>query len=272
MEWERVKNYLLIFFVLLNLVLAGFMFSEHRRYTVTAEQERVIREVLSRHNVSLYMDMIRRFPPMRPLIIAAHNYDSARMLDIFFGDPSLVTQVDTPYWEEFYLGDARLTITQGFVIYENPHGLGMLAQQFIDQHFPDFILDARFHSRDGSDLHLIYRQMYRGYLVYTNIIEFIITPTGITSVEMQFSHIEDFADVAIPIFAPDEALLTFLQRITNLQEGVPQFIENMDIVYFQEIFGDEPGMTFQAVPFYRIFVQGFDMPFLINAHTNEIMD
>ena len=269
MPWERIKNYLLLFLVLLNLILAGFMWNEYRRYTVTTEQERVIREVLNRHNVQLYNDMLRRFPPMRPLTITAHYYDVAMMLNIFFDDPQLVTQVDARYLDEFYLGEVRLTIEQGFVIYENPNGLGMTVQQFIDRHFPTFVLDTRFY--EGNDLHLVYRQQYRGYLVYTNIIEFIIAPNGATEVEMQFGRIEGFADAPVPIFAPDEALLTFLQRIVNLEPGVPQFIDDMDIVYFQEITDGEPGTTSQAMPFYRIFVRGFDMPFLINARTNEMM-
>jgi len=93
----------------------------------------------------------------------------------------------------------------------------------------------------------------------------------IEQVDMQYSRPLRLAYLPREICGPDEALLTFLQRVRAHGSYPPLHITHMDIVYFQVESGvAPPGTVLYAEPFYRIFIQGQDEPFLINAFTNQM--
>ena len=298
MEWERAKNYILVFFVLLNLGLGFLWFMEYDRYTMSAEQERIIRSILGRNNISMYTRPMRRSPPMSPLNVSGFYYDVDVLLEIFFNNPVQITRTDDRYeYEEDHGGGSpnSLVISNGFIFYDNtsPYGfrysgrvlfLGnaaittniatTLTDAFIENYFPDFVQDSVFYtSGEVPGVRVIYRQQYRGRLIHSNFIEFLVTNQGIRQIEMQFGQILGHGGTSRLIFAPDEVLLTFVQRIHHLAQEEPIVITHMDLVYFTEYFGSvQQGTINSAEPFYRIFIQGSDRPFLINAYTNVIID
>ena len=294
MEWERAKNYILIFFILLNLGLAFMWFMEYNRYMMTAEQERMIHAILGQNNISMYTRPMRRSPPMRPLNVSAFYYDVPELLELFFDDPNQVEQIDDYI---FRSEESSLIIFNGFVSYDNQsqHGFrntalviprslsynginraiaSNIADTFINNYFPDFHQDSIFYTEDATQgVRVIYRQVYRGRLIHSNFIELLITANGIRQIEMQFGRVLGHGGTSQMIFAPDEALLTFVQRVRHDAHDAPMVITHMDLVYFQEYFGsDQPGTFYPAVPVYRIFIQGEVMPFLINAYRNVMID
>ena len=290
MEWERAKTIILIIFVLLNLALGGLRFADHRRYWLTGEQERNIRIVLDQNNIQLYTDPIRRFTPMRPIEVGGFYYDEDFLLDLFFGGAS----VDK--WEYdwglvvFNSGDGRhMEKSNGFIffeIYENGEPIAEgdivdrafaqgLTGEFIETHFPNFVIDIVFDAYDfygNHGIRRIYREIYQDIKVYTNFIEFFVTKRGITQIEMQYGRI--LGESQVPprvIFPPDEVLLTFMQRFRHIAAESPIFINRMDMVYVMLYPSDEVGSVSPAIPFYRIFIEGSDFPLLINAFTNALM-
>ncbi|MCL2364157.1 MAG: hypothetical protein FWC71_05790 [Defluviitaleaceae bacterium] len=277
MEWEKAKNLILIFFILLNVVLAAFMLGERRRYTVTAEHEAVIRNVLAQHDITFDTEMIRRFPPMRALLMSGYYYDEDALLGMFFPESQLPQRSEYDWGISFTHGASELAIANGYVVYTNPHGMADTPAAFIRRHFPDFVLDEydeRFVHNDEDGEWMIFRQVYRGFTVYSNYIQFHVTDAGIEEVIMIFGHIHGRDGPQRPIFAPDEALITFLHVMHRFAPEQPVTIWHMDIVYFTEFdnAGTEYGSIHHAVPFYRIFTREFEIPFLINAYLNMSID
>jgi len=290
MEWERAKTYILIFFLLLNIALGILLVMENRRYTLTFDQERLIRTVLSQNNITMYRMPIRQFPPMRPLEVTGFYYNTEALVQIFFEHPQTVEHIDTGREGNyiFQYGSSRLHISNGFIEYRNPNGFRQrgnaflshlqdeitlhdarrLTDIFINSYFPDFALDGSFE--EGHNRRVIYRQKYREMFIHSNFIEFLVTPVGIQQIEMQFGEILGYTGSPRMIFSPDEALLAFTQRVRHITQEEPMTITRMDLVYFQEYISDQPG-PYHAVPFYRVFTLcNEDMPFLINAFTNVI--
>jgi len=284
MEWERAKSYLLIFFVLLNIGLGGLLFMENRRYTMTGEQERLIRTIMNQNGIGMYTIM-RRFPPMRHLDVSGFYYDEDAIIQILFDNPQAVLRHSNH--QIFEYGNSRLTISNGFISYENPDGfrngfgstideinLAMartLTDVFINTYFADFRLDTTFEEERG--IRLTYHQEYRGQLVHSNFIAFFVTPIGIEQIEMQFGRIIGHSGDLRMLVSPDEALLTFVQRVRHFTQETPMTIVHMDLVYFQEYLSDQEGGVYHAIPFYRIFTAcSGDRPYLINAFFNVIID
>jgi len=282
MEWEKAKSYLLLFFVLLNVVLGGLLFMENRRYRVTPEREQTIISILAQNNITLDTRLMRRFTPMRAMSVSGFYYNTDELVRIFFGNAT----VQRTYNFRGYVvtrRPAELVISNGFISYTNPRGRGELAElnltqaqrltdAFVRENWPDFRLDTRYIGEDW--LLLSYRQMYRGHMIHSNFIEFFVTEYGITRVEMQFSQVLGWESTdQQPIVSPDEALLTFVQRVRSHALISPMTITNMDLVYFQEDGSTETEVNHRAIPFFRVFVAGEGSdPFLINAITNELIN
>jgi len=283
-EWEKAKSILLVLFILINVVLFGLTLAENRRYTLTAEREALVRSVLARHDITVETDITRRFAPMRSLRISGYYYNHDELVGIFFDDPTRVLHTQTAFSDEFTKDEAELFIAGGFITYINAARMysgennitreqaRVIGDAFISEHFPDFIYDEYFRPHSDAGQLLVYHQFYRGHRVYSNFIELLVTPKGITEADMQFGRIHGWDGPERVIFAPDEVLLTFLQRVDTLR--MPVTITNMDIVYFLEFIyaSDERDSLHRAIPFYRIFIEGFEMPFLINAYTNVSID
>ena len=288
MEWERAKSFLLLFFVLLNLVLGVLLFMENRRYIVTPEREQTILAVMERNNITFDAQFIRQFPPMRAISVTGFYYNVYELAEIFFENPQNAERHNTPHGLILTYGPAELVIAHGFISYYNPDGHGntandlisldpydaqLLTDAFVHAHWPDFSLDDIFVAEGW--LRLSYRQVYRGYIIHTNFIELIVTDMGIEQVDMQFGRVIEWYGQESPIAAPDEVLLTFVQRVRSIAQVSPITITHMDLVYFQEEEGSaNPYASYRVLPFYRVFIggDGSSDPFLINAFTNEIID
>ena len=274
---------MLVFFLIVNVMLFGLIRYEAGGHTLSRERENAILTVLEQNNIIMYYQIPRQFSPMRHLQVAAYDYDFDRLLEIFGFPTGKYYHIGDASRDVFIFGDYELTISNGYISFVSGRRLTgvpdrvaaiALAQAFIREHYPDFSLDIH-STRQGSrgGLRVIYRQMYNGRLIHTNFVEFLISGDGhnliIEEVDIQYSNPIGFAYLPRELVGSDEALLTFIQNIRP-QDDMDIIITHMDIVYFQTV----PGLRatyvpIYAEPFYRIFIEGQEEPFLINAYTNE---
>jgi len=296
MDWEKAKTYILISFIILNIGLLTMRIWEQNRYNITAERVQNINTVLQENNISLAAGLMRQTMPMRPLTISGFYYDIDALLGIFFDGVDYISLIEDSGRIVFDTGSSYMIISNGFIFFDNtggyPHDIGAflfaetlsdsdelilpshedannLAGDFTSRHFPDFEWDATFNTDEG--VRVIHRQRYRNQIIHSNFIEFLVTADGITEIEMQFGRVIGHDGFYRRIFASDEALLTFMQRVRHIAMVEPITILRMDMVYLKEDVSDEPGSVSFAEPFYRVFIEGSDDPFLINAFTNVII-
>jgi len=265
---------------------------------MTPAQERTILAVLQQNHIIMETRIMRQSPPMRTLNVSGHYYNIELLLNIFFDGYAI--QAESLHHQYFFIGETggQLTISNGFIGYENPNGFRQLganiptsiegevsrataislANSFIEAYFSEFYMDVVLCDYDEYDNHIgvriIYLQQYRGRSIHSNFIELLVTPIGITQIEMQFGRVYEHIGMSRMIFAPDEVLLTFTQRVNafSLNAENPMIITRMDLVYLQENASDIIGGMYPAEPFYRIFTKGNDVPFLINAFTNVLLE
>lgn len=285
MQWDKAKNYMLIFFIIANVLLAALIRYETSSHILTRERVDAIYAVFAQNNITMYHQIPRNFAPMRYLQLSTYGYDTDRLLSIFLDADAETTHRSEPGRDEFVQGNTRLVITGGNVFFISGKGVTgvpdkdsaiALTSEFIAEHYPDFRLDihsTREALRGG--LRLFYRQEYQGHLIHSNLVEFLITGEGdnlvIEEVDIHYSQPVSFVYMPRELAGPDEALLTFVQHVRR-QEDAPIIIAHMDIAYVRPILGGRDAyVPIYAVPFYRIFIEGSDQPFLINAYTNRVM-
>ena len=280
MLWERAKNYMLIFFLLINLLLLALVWYETDTHVLPRERVNAINAVLMQNNINISYPIPTDFRPMRALQVANYDYDIERLKSIFFPAYADISHTGGNRRSEFTWQNIRLVIDDGRVFFTS--GLGvtgvpdyaaalMLTQAFIDEYYPDFVFDAQStrQARRGG-LRLFFRQKYQNHVIHSNFIEFLITGTGdelvIEEADIHYLRPLGFAYQPRDLIAPDEALLTFVQEIRR-QTYEPVLITYMDIAY---VSFSGRGQQY-AEPVYRIFIDGGDEPFLVNAYTNRVV-
>ena len=264
MEWERCKNILLVFFLILNITLAALLWHENRRYTVTSEQEQIIKTIMFRNQISMYDTLIRQHRPMSSLYVGGFYYSRYELMNIFFaGDIDITHDGDMLIMED---STGRLIIYEsGFITFDNFSRFdGVTPDEFIYKHFPDFVLDS------SSGNWLTFRQVYRDRIIHSNTIDIFVRDDNITHIEMLFGQVIGLTGENQEIFSSALALLSFIQSARGIFPDTPIIITRMDLAFFQDYGSPDPQGVYLAVPYYRIFIEGNDMPFLINALTNNV--
>jgi hypothetical protein len=284
MDWGKAKNLIIIFLSVLNMLLLALVIRDRLSYYVTADQERAIRGLLSRNGISMYSEMLRDFTPKKELSMAAYNYDMSSLSSAFFGDRT-VTQTVVYNRTIYMAGDAMLTLQSGSLSYTNATGTGALeltresaaaaCSEFIKKMGPDFT-GFRLDRTKASDLNmrLEYRDTYKKELVYSNYIIFELNETGIIRIDLIYNKTKGYSSQPPREICPaDEALFAFLQRVSETAGAgsyAGLFINKMDMVYLQEEMGSDANAVYTASPYYRIYVDDVDEPYLVNAYLGTV--
>ena len=268
MEWNKAKDIVIIFLIMLNVMLGVILFMGRARYTLSAEQERNITEVLYANNIIINTSVIRSTPPMRILELAPgiiHN--DAEMTAIFLGTSSAVLSDEVGNMRRYDYGNNSLIIFENMLIFENGE-----QGEFIDLNFVTarrisddflrglgdmaggFILDVGPYW-SGNEIIIEYRQRIDGLVIYNNYFLFAIDSYGIRRIEHSNNMPIGFSAAANEICGADEALFSFLRamRMENV-ERPRRVIEKMDIVYFMDPDDLELG---SAYPYFRIYYREY---------------
>lgn len=306
MQWDRAKNYMLAFFVAINIMLFVLIQQESSNHILTSEQEDAVFAIFAQNNINSHAAIPRRFSPMRVLQIAPFEYDTYRLISIFFPPEAEVVNIENTVQRVVYEWEnMRLVISnERHVSFSNPSSLPGLSEpyeknidmidgenierrpnkaaaialsnEFVQEHYPDFRLDIHsIWETDDSGLWIVYLQEYQGHLIDSNKIDILVTGDGdnvhIETIEMIYRRPIGFAYLPRELRGPHEALLTFVQHVSLTEDDTPTLITHMDIVYVQlRSAGQwETYIPIFAEPHYRIFVQGVEQPHLINAFTNQ---
>jgi hypothetical protein len=280
MDWEKAKNLTVIFLVILNLFLGSFLYLERNRYVMDAERVKDIEDVLAKNNILLNkLSIPRSYPPQKPLFMSGYSNDAEEWLAIFFPGLTDILISEEPDRTVYSSGQQTLTLQNGYASFDNPQGTDTtdLTQAAVIRACDTFLRGmgdeiSRFQFDsifvDGDGYRVQYCQKYKGTVISTNFVMFMVTRFGIVQVDCQFSEPIGFAGKPMAICAADEALLIFTRRFISAYGARQATVSHMDLVYSQREGSAQDGITLKATPYYRVFVDQLDAPFTINAYLN----
>jgi len=269
MEWNRAKDIVIVFLIMLNIMLGIIQFIGSERYTLSAEQERHIVEVLEANNISINTQIIRRFNPMRMLELSPGVIDSTKMREIFLGAADAEVADEWGYIRRYEHGESNLIIFQNMVIFENGifdefREIDFASARRISDDFLASLGDmARGFTLDvgpyfnGNEIIIEYRQRHTdGVVIYNNYFLFAIDNHGIRRIEHSHNMPVGLSASANELFSTDEVLFSFLQAMRMESLDRPKrVIEKMDIVYFMDSGDLELGI---AYPYFRIYYREYE--------------
>lgn len=288
MDWNRVKSIFIYILIAINIGLLALNYKEGQKYTLTSEQEKAVYELLSNNNIGIYTNLIKKFSPMRQLAVTTPVFDNDSIRSVFF-DPNEEIKITVDFDQTVFKSESKtVTLYGNVLVFECPNGTGTIenfTKKDSAEFAQSFINNLTFESKNNIKLEKV-SEYENGYLVEFNELygknsvfcssrEVYITEKGIISMRAEFYNIEGYTGEKRQICSCDEALLTVLYDIKNNYNEMPTgtYIEKIELGYDLQVQSDISQIsTLKLVPCYRIFISGFDKPFIVDAYTNEITE
>lgn len=286
MNLTKAKKITILVLVVLNAVLLALRINERTDYTLSSAREKAVYEVLGKNNIALYTELLRSYEPMQRISVTSVDTDINKILPAFFGDLSSVNMT-IEFSKTIYSDDyTTLTLGENSLIYENSKTDAAADSSYNQAHniannFCDVIraamsfsntLELEKNSFNNGEYIFRYVENYNGNKIFCNHIDITVKNDSVINAEASRYGIDGMTGAENNIAAPDEAMLTLLYELKkgNLSYGV--IITNMEIGYDLQSSSDiASGDSLTLVPCYRVYIQGINEPYTINAYTNEII-
>ncbi|MDR1533212.1 MAG: hypothetical protein LBS62_13705 [Clostridiales bacterium] len=279
MDWDKAKNILIVMLLMLNIFLGILTYLNSPRYSVAAEQEKAILDVLAQNNIEWNAVLPKRFEPLANILLTVHREDADALAAVFFKEAETVSRVDTDERAVLIQGAASLIVENGGFRYDNLNGMAGTAGQGAEAcgrimgdltQLSGFVPDE---TETGTRV-AVYRQMYKDRLIYTNYVVFTMSDEGIVSVNCQYNQPAGFS-AKHEIIPPDEAAFILMNKLKNMYGGAPVAIDEMDLVFLRRDDPAEEMETERATPYYRFYVRELtngplQPPFFVNSYTGAV--
>ena len=255
-------------------------------YTISAAREKAVYEVLSKNNIALYTDLITRYEPLQKIAISPIQIDIDKLLPVFFSDTGKINMT-IEFSKTIYSDSVKtLTVSENYLLYENNEALGEDKHTTYNQaenvsdvfcevmkgamsFSPSLALEKNISH--GRAYTFRYVESYNKHKIFCNYIEITVNNGIVTRAVASRYGINGFEGDASAIAAPDEVMLTMLYAIKSMDLPYGVIITDMEIGYdFPDSADIAAGDSIALVPCYRIYIQGTDEPFTVNAYTNEL--
>lgn len=281
MDWDKAKRIFILLLIILNLGLAVLNYTENKKNTLSQVQEKAAYEVLSQNGISLYTNLIYKFPPMKRLLVTIPKYSKDELKKMFFdGEQTTITvEFDKTILKS---QTKKLTIEKNKFDLEILNGSGEIsnfdkatAQKTAENYLnilkkPIKNIELGTMKEEIESFTFEFFGNYQGEKVFCNHYNVKVTKQGVTKVEGYFFIPERFIGEKKEICSCDEALFTIMKEIKTENKNRSSItIDRIEIGYdFQDII--ENSQEIKLVPCYRIYVLGKEEPYVVNAYTNEL--
>ncbi len=286
MDSKKAKIITLISLVLINIFLFVIHLNTDAKYELTSSQIQNIKSVLTKNNIAVYSLIPSNYSPMQELELTSETESLTyeNFTSFISSDEEIISMVQDK--KNIYLsGSTRILIDgEHFIVdkTDNNHileigdntvsNLSTLIENMGDQ-FENYKLDKEIISKNSVKYE--FREIYEDQKIYDNYIQFILVDNQLFKVQGKYTKIDGFVSEPQEIISADIALFTFMSIIkeNNIYDTDEIFINNIDIVYYKNYeLNSNYDIQPLCVPAYRIYTEQGELPFIINAYTNKLMN
>lgn len=271
MDWNKAKNLIIILLIVLNMFIFLLLSRTKVSYELTLTDEKNILNILREKNIAVYTELPTQFYPMKDLEVISYGRDGLNDLANLIFSENVVPFVekDKITYQE---GTMTLVIQNGFFSLYSQEGIPFTKEELIGavDKSDKFIKDKEYKNNDLQIYE--YREMYSNHIVYSNYFEIEVENNVIKNFKGYNSEVSGFIGEKKEIVSVDMVLFNFIKEIDKIYENKEIIINNIDIVYYQSETTNEENIMLKGIPCYRIEVVGNNVPFLIDAYTNEIIN
>lgn len=273
MDWAKAKTYIILCLFILNILLLGFNFYKSSKYITNLKSIEYTKSVLEKENVVLDCGLPVFYAPMKNSALKKYSYDFMALKNIFFDKDEQLKQTIEFENRIFYTDTGKkLTVSGNSVTFEfedsdiKPDDVITKIMNKISKNFC-VMKKMRDDTFENTRI-VVFNQEFNGYIAFNNSLSFCFTNKNNCVIKFMYNEPIDFTGEKTEIYSPMEAVFNFSAEIKKIYELDKYIITNVDIGYFFENSENIHESIYTAYPCYRIFVQGINEPFYINACNN----
>lgn len=278
MDTKLTKNYTIIFLVILNIFLFCVGAVSKDRYKITRNQESSVIDYLENRDIVLNTSLPKFYEPMSNINMKSMKNDDLLLQKLFFGDTQHIEvkeKFDSVIFEQ---NDKMMILNDMYIYFENLEinpsydGTEKYARQIIEPYREGLeniygkLYREKIEQKNGK-VTIDYIQKVNGYKNFNNIAHFIVNQDGAFSLNFNSYEKVKNTGAKMNIYSADEAIYSFAREIRNLVVDEKIFINYIDLGYY--INNSSEDIYFTLTPYYRIYIDDNDIPFYIDAYTNE---
>ncbi|WP_010167746.1 two-component system regulatory protein YycI [Candidatus Epulonipiscium viviparus] len=293
MNDKQTINYLLIIFIITNLFLGVGNYNKYiKNYTLNQNRIERITEFLEQDNITIESDLPKDHSAkpkisLIPKRITTNIRDS--IVNNFFGEKREGVTITNVINKSEYDSQQRVykkgletlsfstykIIYRNFAIEKSVNSDDLLSKQkilsYAKEHYEKFPADLL-----GKTVNIVYElvsyganvtyySVYSGLPVFDSYLYMQINNDGVFMSTMTLSEVSEKFFHEAEIYAVDQVLFNLHQFINP-----NTIIKNITLGYARENQNSVFFLTEEAIPTYKIEIEGFRQPLFVNAYTNQI--
>ncbi len=281
MNWEKSKNIIIWLLLALNIYLLAVNTIFKTSYDIKGEQEKSIIELLNKNGIGIYDEINIEYKPLAPLNILASDgdIDENAYMSKFLTNPEILEEdnqiIATENSKTIIFENGFTTL---FINDENDYvSYGEDLGEFVKSLTPaykNFVLDKKFVEGDKTIYE--FRDVYKDKVIFTNYLSVEVVDDKIIGLQGFYGKVLESKDKPREVASIDMALYTFMEEARMIYgEEKNLFITSVDLVYYQEEYSAYDEVienTAKAIPCYRIYSEGEQLPFIISAYENKVIN
>lgn len=280
MDFNKAKNYTIIFLIALNIVLFICNYYSDLKYRLDYTSIEAIKSVLNKNDIFLEAPIPSKFTPMQQIYLEKSNYDVIELQKIFFKNEDITK---TEEFESTIIESesGRLSIMGGIVSYERKkaiEGFELDENKALDLSSEcinalkalGMSFEMDYVKKAENSLVISYIQKYLNFAIFDNYAVFIVREDGTFELTFSYSEPERLYGNENDICSADEALFVFSDEIRRIYSDGKITVELIDMGYSARGTSLENSSVITAVPYYRIFTKESFEPYYINAYTMKM--
>ncbi len=283
MNWNKILNIFILIFFVANLGIFGISyFQAEKKYTISAEREEQLREILKNKGLALYTQLPTYYP-MKTVTLKKPQADKEKIakrilneglfdrafgadLDSYsLGEQELRFYKSTRNGEIYYKGKNQKYFPKDFTQKELERVSSILAEDLM-LGIPDMEITYLKTYEEYSIIEL--HEVFKNKILFCNYVSIKVNKDG--SIEASAKRYEplEFSAEKQEIYSVDEILYSFAESIEKNASEMYS-ITDIDLGYEigEEKINDSNGET--ASPYYRIKLHN-EFVYYVNAYTNEV--
>ena len=289
MRWNKALNGLLIIFIVLNVALGWMNYDRFNRfYRISDERIETIKGILAQREIQVKADLPTLFIPrssiwIEPMQITTTLRD--QLVNRVFGKEregvTITNETSGEYGKNALIyrqEEAELAFYKTFLTYRNgakQQEEGVLSQKqaskfakaFVKQlNLEDYLKEVKIDYRSESyGMEVTYYEVYRGLPIFDSYVKMKISPKGVFEAEVRCLEVTDQVSLTKPLYPIDQVLFALQKPIG---ENKAYVIESVELGYRLSQTEGVHILSEEAVPMYKITIEGLSDPIFVNAYTN----
>lgn len=279
MNWNKAKNYTIIFLVLVNIILLVLNFVDSRKTVLNQDDINDLTTVLNNNDIVMSCELPSKFKPMGTLGVESYEYDLIKVQRIFFEDISTVKRSEEFETIIFSKDNSRLQIKNNHLEFSTETGEAVdninkaleIANGYekkLRTITDGFKLKTSNEQEEGYSI--IYMKTTSEFTLFSSYVQVDITKEGALRLTMEGLAIQDMSVAKSDIISAPEAVFMTVDNIKKEFKNTYVNITDVELGYYIATSEEESGVGMSAIPHYRIEVDGGHRVYYVNAYSGSV--